>query len=76
MSEQMAEGLSLMFLGMGSVFVFLLVLVLAITLMSKLAHATDSRHAPASSAAPSDVPEEVVMALKIAVHKYRSGVAS
>ena len=32
----MSEGVSLMLLGMGTVFVFLLVLVFAVTLMSKL----------------------------------------
>ena len=32
----MSEGVSLMLLGMGTVFVFLSVLVLAVTLMSKL----------------------------------------
>ena len=32
----MSEGLSLMLLGMGTVFIFLSVLVLAVTLMSKL----------------------------------------
>ena len=32
----MSEGVSLMLLGMGTVFVFLSVLVIAVTLMSKL----------------------------------------
>jgi len=37
MNELMLEGLKLMLLGMGSVFIFLLMLVISMKLMSKLA---------------------------------------
>ncbi len=37
MNELMVEGLKLMLLGMGSVFIFLLMLVVSMKLMSKLA---------------------------------------
>jgi len=42
LSELMAEGVTLMLLGMGIVFVFLVVLVVALRVMSKLAALFDS----------------------------------
>lgn len=72
MPSQMGEGLSLMLLGMGTVFVFLLVLVITVQLMSRFAASASKNVAPAHHS-PAGVPDEVVAALKIAVHNYRSG---
>ena len=61
----LAEGLTLMLAGMGTVFVFLTALVLAMTLMSKLVY----RPAPAGD----DLDEETVAAISIAIDTYRRG---
>ena len=49
-SELLQEGLALMGLGMGFVFVFLTILVISVTLMSKLI----DRYQPVPVAAPAD----------------------
>ena len=59
----MAEGLTLMLAGMGTVFVFLTALVLAMKLMSAVAH----RPAPTKDG-PDD---EEVAAIGIAIHQHR-----
>ena len=61
----MTEGLTLMLAGMGTVFVFLTTLVLAMRLMSKLAY----RPAPAKDG-PDD---EEVAAIAMAVDAFRRG---
>ncbi|MGM0832731.1 OadG family protein [Halomonas qinghailakensis] len=78
-SELLQEGLALMGLGMGFVFVFLTVLVISVTLMSKLI----GRFQPAPVAAPSGrgsvkssaqngQNDEVMAVISAAVHRYRS----
>ncbi|WP_404376904.1 OadG family protein [Vreelandella aquamarina] len=78
-TELLQEGLALMGLGMGFVFVFLTILVISMTLMSKLI----GRFQPASAAAPagrnsvkttdtSSQNDEVVAVISAAVHRYRS----
>jgi len=66
-----AAGIELMLMGMGTVFVFLSLLVFATGLMSRLvlrfAPAADIR---AAAGSPSD---EEVAAIGIAVAKYRQG---
>jgi len=64
-----AAGLELMLVGMGTVFFFLTLLVLATTVMSRLA----SRIVPTlDSDANIDLPtDEEVAAISIAVTKYR-----
>lgn len=78
-SELLQEGLALMALGMGFVFVFLTILVISVTLMSKLVDrfqpvpiaAEPSRAAtrPTAGAAQND---EVTAVISAAVHRYRS----
>ena len=77
--ELLQDGLALMALGMGVVFVFLTILVISVTLMSKLI----DRFQPAPVAAPAGrksgkTPasqgqnDEVVAVISAAVHRYRS----
>ncbi|MBR2514145.1 MAG: OadG family protein [Halomonas sp.] len=78
-TELLHEGLALMGLGMGFVFVFLTVLVISVTLMSKLI----GRFQPTPAAVPSSgngkkataaksQNDEVLAVISAAVHRYRS----
>ena len=78
-ADLLTEGLELMLFGMGTVFVFLAVLVVVTTLMSTIVQrffpdapepslATTPRPAPAK--ASND--EQLLAVISAAVHKYRS----
>ncbi len=71
MSELMEQGLQLMALGMGSVFLFLGLLIGVITLVSRIIQKFDleTAPAPADSQSSHDVLLEVISA---AVQQYRS----
>ncbi len=78
-AELLHEGLALMGLGMGFVFVFLTVLVISVTLMSKLigrfqpaVPVAPNGNKPTKSTAQSDQSEEVMAVISAAVHRYRS----
>lgn len=80
-SELMMDGLDLMVIGMGTVFVFLSVLVASVTLMSKVAHklaphVDEPVHIPADHipAAPAQagVPAAHVAAIAGAVHQHKA----
>lgn len=62
------EGLSLMLAGMGTVFVFLTVLVITTTLMSRLIIRLQS---PPDTAGPSD-DEVAAMSAAIAQHRHKT----
>jgi oxaloacetate decarboxylase gamma subunit len=72
------DGLMLMAFGMGTVFVFLLVLIGATTLMSFLVQrffpqappVAPAMRAPATNAVASD--DQLTAVISTAVHKYRS----
>lgn len=77
--ELLQDGLALMALGMGVVFVFLTILVISVTVMSKLI----GRFQPAPvvavagkksspSHASSAQNDEVMAVISAAVHRYRS----
>ena len=77
-SELLHDGLALMALGMGFVFVFLTVLVISVTLMSKLigrfqpAPATSIPVKNTATSATSSVKDgEVIAVISAAVHRYR-----
>ncbi|BBI48689.1 putative oxaloacetate decarboxylase gamma chain [Vreelandella olivaria] len=77
--ELLQEGLALMALGMGVVFVFLTVLVISVTLMSKLIGrfqplpaAVDTGKKASPSSPPSAQSDEVMAVISAAVHRYRS----
>lgn len=80
--ELLQDGLALMALGMGFVFVFLTVLVISVTLMSKLigrfqpipiaaTESQNTRKSAASSTQSSAQSDEVVAVISAAVHRYR-----
>jgi oxaloacetate decarboxylase (Na+ extruding) subunit gamma len=76
MTEELSFGLELMFVGMGIVFVFLAMLVVAIHVMSALVQ----RFFPEAPIAPSSKPvlsatsldKSVVAAITAAVHQHRN----
>ncbi|MGP9685946.1 OadG family protein [Halomonas sp. AOP25-F1-15] len=77
--ELLQDGLALMALGMGVVFVFLAILVVSVTLMSKLIDhfqpgpaAADMGRKSLSSSASSSPDDEVMAVISAAVHRYRS----
>lgn len=81
-ADLMMDGLKLMALGMGIVFVFLLFLVLLMTLMSRVAQAIgddstaggQTLAVPAPSAQMSPLQEDMAVPAVIAaaVHRYRT----
>ncbi|OWV28662.1 OadG family protein [Halomonas campaniensis] len=77
--ELLQDGLALMALGMGVVFVFLTILVISVTLMSKLIGrfqpvpaAVDTGKKASSSSPPAAQSDEVMAVISAAVHRYRS----
>ncbi|WP_404363408.1 OadG family protein [Marinobacter sp.] len=80
MNELMSQAIDLMVAGMGFVFVFLIVLVLATLLMSKLITrfsspepATPARASRAKKpSAPASVDPDVAEAIKKAIAQFRS----
>jgi oxaloacetate decarboxylase (Na+ extruding) subunit gamma len=78
--ELLKDGLALMALGMGVVFVFLTILVISVTLMSKLINRFQPAPVPVEAgrkASPSPVAanenDEILTVISAAVHRYRSG---
>lgn len=71
MTELISRGVELMLAGMGIVYVFLIMLVFAINLMS----AVVQRYFPEASAAlkvlPQNIDKSTVAAITAAVHEYR-----
>ncbi|MGZ8952586.1 MAG: OadG family protein [Methylobacter sp.] len=69
----MTSGIELMFTGMGIVFLFLIMLVIAINIMSALVQRYFP-DIPASKTVPgitADIDKSVVAAITAAVHQYR-----
>lgn len=81
-SELISEGFSLMLLGMGFVFLFLSLLVLVTSLMSKIIHRycpepllsvpSTSCPAPVNNPEGLDDPGELVAAISAAIHMHRA----
>jgi oxaloacetate decarboxylase (Na+ extruding) subunit gamma len=76
--QLLLEGVELMLFGMGSVFIFLVLLIFSIRLMARLlerfAASAPQRAtvAPAAAPAPSHEPEpDVFAAIQAAIHQYR-----
>ncbi|MBG7602279.1 MAG: OadG family protein [Gammaproteobacteria bacterium] len=75
MNELMLEGLKLMLLGMGSVFIFLLMLVISMKLMSRLAQFLQPAEvAPAAIHSHPSTPQvpNLVAVISAAVAAYRN----
>jgi oxaloacetate decarboxylase gamma subunit len=75
MTELMGSGVELMFAGMGIVFLFLTMLVVAINIMSTLVQRFFP-DAPASAATSttvsSGIDKSIIAAITAAVHQHRS----
>ncbi|MBF0446422.1 MAG: OadG family protein [Magnetococcales bacterium] len=74
MSELMSKGIELMFLGMGTVFVFLAVLVFAVSKMSELAQKFEKSQPQPQTSQPTMAAtnNDHIAAISAAVHQYRS----
>ncbi|WP_166252069.1 OadG family protein [Marinobacter salicampi] len=79
MNELMSQAIDLMVAGMGFVFVFLVVLVFATLLMSKIIlrytkpePTTPARTSRAKPSAPASVDPDVAEAIKQAIAQFRS----
>ena len=73
MTEMMSNGVELMFVGMGIVFLFLTMLVGAINLMSSLVQRffPDMPVMGIMPAVPSGIDKTIIVAISAAVHQYR-----
>ena len=78
-SQLLLEGVELMLFGMGSVFIFLVLLIFSIRLMARLlarfAAPAPQRAAvvPAAAKAPAQEPEpDVLAAIQAAIHQHRA----
>ncbi len=76
-AELMMQGFELLLLGMGIVFVFLVILVLAMTGMSRLARALEGDPQPLPSSlgatmAGAETSETLLAVIAAAVRQYRS----
>ncbi len=72
MTELMNSGIELMLIGMGIVFLFLAMLVVAINIMSSLVQRFFPE--PPATAMPviSGISKSTVAAISVAVHQYRN----
>jgi oxaloacetate decarboxylase (Na+ extruding) subunit gamma len=66
MSDIMERGIDLVIYGMGTVFVFLSILILVILVMSSLVKRFEATALPVSEIDP-----RILAAIKSAVHRYR-----
>ncbi|MFZ2451483.1 MAG: OadG family transporter subunit [Methylovulum miyakonense] len=75
MAELMSSGIELMFAGMGIVFLFLTMLVVAINIMSSLVQRFFPEAPPTPVIAPptsnSGIEKATVAAITAAIHQYR-----
>lgn len=78
-SELLEVGIELLFLGMGSVFAFLILLVIVTTLMSKIIvrYYPEPVAAPASKstgskAAPAAIDEQTIAVISAAISQHRA----
>ncbi len=72
MTELMNSGIELMLIGMGIVFLFLAMLVVAINIMSSLVQRFFPEPPATTMPVISDISKSTVAAISVAVHQYRS----
>jgi len=74
MTELMSSGVELMFAGMGIVFLFLAMLVVAINIMSSFVQRLfpDAPALPVAASVSGGIDKSIVAAITAAVHQYRS----
>jgi len=73
-SELMMEGVNLMVIGMGTVFVFLAVMVASVVLMSKLARKIEGATPPPD--AGDGAPDDHIAAIGAAIRRHRDSRSS
>ncbi|MDX2352510.1 OadG family protein [Stutzerimonas xanthomarina] len=74
-SELLLEGVELMLFGLGSVFVFLVLLIACIRLMSVVIARFDSAPTPqlaSGEPAVAEVDADVITAIQTAIHQHRA----
>ena len=74
-NELMSKGLELMFLGMGTVFVFLAILVVSVTKMSELVKKYEDslpQPEPKPARTASGTNSDHIAAIAAAIHQYRA----
>lgn len=75
-SELLLEGVELMLFGLGSVFIFLVLLIVCIRLMSSIVARFDTTpSAQPSTPAPGAAPEmdaDILAAIQAAIHQHRA----
>ena len=72
MSELMSSGVELMLVGMGIVFLFLVLLVFAINLMSYWVQRFFPEEPPVAKIVSGAIDDSTIAAITAAVHRYRS----
>ena len=74
MTELMSGGVELMFVGMGIVFLFLAMLVVAINIMSSLVQRffPDAPALVVAAPVSGGIDKSIIAAITAAVHQYRS----
>jgi oxaloacetate decarboxylase gamma subunit len=74
MTEMMSSGVELMFAGMGIVFLFLTMLVVAINIMSSLVQRffPDAPALVGTATVSSGIDKSIIAAITAAVHQYRN----
>jgi len=76
MTELMSKGVELMFAGMGIVFLFLTMLVVAINIMSALVQRffpdAPTLAVTATTSVPGGIDKSIIAAITAAVHQHRS----
>lgn len=72
MTELMSSGVELMLVGMGIVYLFLALLVLAITLMSSLVQRFFPEMPASAKKSIETIDKHTVAAIGAAVHRYRN----
>ena len=74
MTEQMSSGVELMFVGMGLVFLFLTMLVIAINMMSSLVQRffPDAPTLVVAAKVSGGTDKSIIAAITAAVHQHRS----
>ena len=74
MTEMMSSGVELMFAGMGIVFLFLTMLVVAINIMSALVQRffPDAPALVVAATVASGIDKSIIAAITAAVHQHRS----
>lgn len=73
MTEMMSSGIELMFAGMGIVFLFLAMLVVAINVMSSLVQRLfpDMPNTTSMPAVSSGIDKNIIAAISAALHQHR-----